>query len=194
MSDIVPYERHGDRFLTAPAATPQFTAGITRHHRPDYDDYEVAKQHIFQALGDIYGPEGLRLFGKEVAIACFVRPAMYRVSEDKVWFRTIDDQKEDWFQHKVAMIIATGPSAFRGDDSYVDAQFGECGPPKIGDWVFCNASNGIQISLRGDGASRPQGVDNHGNPCDLFAWDGWPVRIISDDQFLGMIGKPQQIV
>ena len=194
--EVAPFEPITDmaRFLEPRQQTPRFMEKTTRHHRQDFDDYEVAKTHIFQMLGDIYGPEGLVLIGKEVCVAVFVRPNCYRISEDKIFFRPITEQKEDWWQHKVALIVATGPSAFLGDESYMQAQFGEYGPPKVGDWVFCNASSGLQISLCGDGASRPQGVDNMGRTIDLYEWDGWPCRLISDDLFLGRIGKPQQIV
>lgn len=194
MSELVPYERHGDRYLEPLRQSPTFTEGVSRHHRPSFDNYQVAKEHIFQALGDISGADGLRLFGKEVCVAVFCRPNVHRVDRGNVLYLPIKEIKEDWWQHKVAMIVAMGPSAFSGDQSYMDAQFGEYGPPKIGDWVFCNASNGIQLNLCGDDASRPQGLDTLGRQMDLYEWDGWPCRIISDDQFLGMIGKPQAIV
>lgn len=194
MSDIVPYKQHGDRFLEPLKQAAKFTEGISRHHRPSFDNYEIAKAHVFQALGDIHGVEGLRLFGKEVCVAVFCRPNVLRLDKDKVLYLPIKEQKEDWWQHKVALIVATGPSAFKGDDSYMEAQFGEYGPPKIGDWVFCNASNGIAVNLCGENASRPQGLDGLGRTIDIYEWDGWPCRIISDDQFLGMIGLPHQIV
>lgn len=177
----------------APRQAPKYTAGITRHHRPAYDDYTLAKMHIFQMLGDISGEDGLVLFGRQVAVAVYCRP---NINPGGIILPT-KEIKEDWWQHKVVLIVAVGPDAFgkvTGSPAYFKARYGDREPPKIGDWVFMNASSGMQISLCGDGHSRPQGVDSLGREYDLFEWDGWPVRILEDDSLIGRIGKPSAIV
>lgn len=176
-----------------PRRTPEYSQGTTRHHKPSYDDYDVAKLHIMQMLGDIHGDDGLILFGRQVAVAVFCRPSVNMAGI----YLPVKEIKEDWWQHKVCLLISAGPDAFgavTGTDKYFKARFGERPPPKIGDWVFMNASSGTQLMLCGEGHSRPQGSDHLGREFDLFEWDGWPVRILDDDSLIGRIGKPHQIV
>jgi hypothetical protein len=186
----------------APRQTPAFAEGITRHHRPAYDDYDLAKLHIMQMLGDI-SPEsgGLQLFGSQICVAVFCRMNIIEVFRDDgtkgQLFLPIKEIKEDWWQHKVVLVVSTGPDAFgkvTGNPDYFKARYGSFGPPKIGDWVFMNASTGTQISLIGEGHSRPQAIDYLGREFDLFEWDGWPCRILNDDSLIGRILKPHQIV
>lgn len=211
MSNAVAISTPAGRQAVAPLQqAPKFSEGISRHHRPFYDDYNVAKSHIHQALGDIT-TDGLELVGREVCVAVYCRPNMMRIKspsgDDKVFFLPVKEIKEDWWQHKAGLIVAMGPTAFHGDDSYLDAMFGlrdedgelipGSGRPrrwKVGDWLFGNPSSGMQIQLCGEGASRPQGVDNTGEAMDLFEWDGWPCRIVLDDVFVGRIAKPHSVV
>lgn len=194
MSDVVTHR--GDVFKTI-AQPAQFTTGIARHHRRSYDDYEVAKAHILQAIGDI---ADIELFGKGVLCAVFVRPNMREIkradgSIGQV-YTGVKDIMEDWWQTKGLLILKCGPAAFGklDDDSWGLSMFGDADPPKPGNWLFANANTGIQINLAGDGASRPQAVDFSGNAVDLFEWDGWPCRIIPDDQFYGRLTNPQVVV
>lgn len=176
-----------------PRRAPAFSHGITRHHKPSYDDYTLSKMHIMQMLGDIHGDEGLILFGRQIAVAVFCRPSISAAGI----YMPVKDIKEDWWQHKVCLLIATGPDAFgavTGNETYLKARFGDREPPKVGDWVFMNASTGTQLMLCGEGHSRPQGIDHLGREYDLFEWDGWPVRILDDDSLIGRIGKPHQII
>lgn len=185
----------------------QFTEKTTRHHKPLYDDYTVAKMHIMQAIGDI---TDLDLFGRQCLVAVFVKPGITRTGIKLPMM----DQKNDWWEHKVVLLLKTGPDAFKGTPGYIASMYGgtvvqqedpedpskmidvltEDFRPKLGEWLFANANAGIQTSIMGDGASRPQGVDHRGDPEDLFEWDGWPCRIIQDDQFLGRLPKPHQVV
>ena len=198
----------GEHFTAPLSQAAPFSESVSRHHRSFYDDYDVAKALIMQAVGDI---SEFEVFGRNVVIAVFCRPNVMTVKtasgEDGAIYLPVKEIKEDWWQHKAGMIVRLGPDAFRGDGTYYDAKFGtvdargmlevgsgEARRPKIGDWIFCNASAGAQISLAGDGASRPQGVDRRGEPMDLFEWDGWPCRIIGDDTFYGRVVKPHQIV
>ncbi len=178
----------GDRALAPLAQTAKFGEKISRHHKPSYDDYEVAKAHIHQALGDI---TDIEVFGRQVLVAVFCRPTV----SPNGWFETVTGMKEDWWQSKAVLVLKVGPDAFNGTEAYLDATFGKGVPaPRAGDWLFANASAGIQINLMGDGASRPQGKDYKGRSIDLFEWEGWPCRIIGDDNFLGRITNPQSVV
>jgi hypothetical protein len=199
---------HGEHFTAPLSQAAPFSESVSRHHRPFYDDYDEAKAHIAQAIGDI---SEFEVFGNNVVIAVFCRPDIMKVKmtdgSDGAVYLPVKEIKEDWWQHKAGMIIKLGPNAFRGDDSYYDAKFGlfdrdgelikdsgRARRPQIGEWIFANASSGVQISLRGEGASRPQGIDRARQPMDLFEWDGWPCRIIGDDTFYGRITKPHGIV
>ena len=178
---------HGDTFVAPLARTAQFSEGISRHHRPFYSDYDAAKMHILQAVGDLTDFE---VFGRGVLCAVFCRP---NVTPGGIYI-PVKEIKEDWWQHKAALILKTGPDAFSGDDTYLRAMFGAAPKPEGGDWVFSNASSGIQMNVMGDGASRPRGKDHRGEEMDIFEWDGWPCRIIGDENFLGRVVMPHSVV
>lgn len=193
MSDVVTHR--GDVFKTI-AQPAQFTAGLSRHHRRSYSNYDIAKAHIAQAIGDITDME---LFGRQVLVAVFCKPNMREVKRADGSIAQIHTPvkaiMEDWWQGKACLILKCGPEAFAGDDSYVKAMFGDADPPKPGDWVFAHSNAGTQMMLADDGtASRPQALDFGGEPMDLFEWDGWPCRIVGDDQFYGRVSNPQSIV
>ena len=195
IGEVVVHDRRGQMEAwvdDAPRQIPAFTSGITRHHRPFYEDYETAKQFIFQMLGDI-SAEALGIFGRQVAVAVFCRP---NITPGGIYI-PIKEVREDWWQHKCVLLVATGPDAFgavTGDERYFKARYGDRGPPKIGEWVVMNASTGLQCSWRGQGASRPSGIDHLGRPFDLFEWDGWPIRILEDDSLISTMARPHEIV
>ena len=178
----------------APAQLAKYS-GIARNHRKSFDDYSVAKAHILQAIGDM---EDMQIFGSNVLVAVFCKPNIRTIKKSdgsqSMWIDPLKEQKEDWWQGKACMILKLGPDAFEGDESYIKAKFGKVGKPKVFDWVFANANGGMPISLMGDGASRPQGVDMQGNPIDIYEWDGWPCRVVDHDAFYGRLTNPQLVV
>lgn len=192
MSEVV--KHRGDVFKSI-AQPAQFTTGVARHHRRSYDDYEIAKAHILQAVGDL---GDIELFGKQVLCAVFCRPNMREIKrasgEIAQVYTGLKEIQEDWWQTKGVLILKCGPAAFTGEDSWLAEQYGANSAPKPGDWLFAHANTGIQINLAGDGASRPQALDFQGEPVDLFEWDGWPCRVIPDDQFYGRLTNPQAVV
>ena len=197
MSDSTELEviSRGESFIAPLAQTPKYGERNSRHHRPFYDNYDVAKAHIAQAVGDI---SGFQLFGRNVLVAVFCRPNTMEVGPEgnkTTIFMPIKEIMEDWWQNKACHILMKGPEAFKGEPSYMEATFGLGVPaPEVGEWVFANASAGTQIGLCGEGASRPQGLDPRGRQWDLFEWEGWPCRIITDDCFLGRLNKPHELV
>jgi len=178
----------------APAQTAKY-AGIARHHRKAFDDYGIAKAHILQAIGDF---EDMQLFGSRVLLAVFCKPQVQVMKKSDgtefMWISPLQEAKEDWWQGKSALILALGPDAFRGDESYIEATFGPHGAPKVFDWVFANANAGTQINLMGDGASRPQGLDMRGETIDCYGWDGWPCRVVDHHDIYGRLLNPQLAV
>lgn len=201
MSTDVAVRGRGDVFVAPLAQSKRFAEGATRHHRPFYDDYEIAKQHIYQALGEAVDTE---MFDANVLCGVFCRP---NITPTGVYLPT-KEIREDWYQHKVVLVLSLGPDAFRGDDSYLDARWGKRDPetgelivgsgkartPRPGEWLFANASAGIQVSMAGDDGRRPQGIDHRGEPMDIFEWDGWPCRIIPHDAFYGRVSQPHTVV
>lgn len=177
----------GERFISPISQAQKFSGGPGRHHRPFFDDYEIAKQCIHQALGDL---ADIDIFGRDVLCAVFCRPNVTPGG----FYLGAKEVKEDWWQHKVVLVLKCGPDAFTGDDSYLQARFGNVSPPKVGDWLFSRPESGLQIDLAGEGGSRPQGRDHRGNAMDIFEWDGWPCRIIPDEEFKGRLPKPHGIV
>jgi hypothetical protein len=163
-------------------------ADVTRLHKWHHDDYNVAKEQIWKAIGDI---SGIDVLARQVLVAVYVRPD---VNPATGVYQTIGGMKEDWWQGKSVLVLKCGPGAFLGDESYLRATFPDGKMPQPGDWMFANANSGIQISLFGEGAERIMGVDRRGDMIPIYDWDGWPCRIIPDEQFLGRLTKPHSIV
>jgi hypothetical protein len=200
LSTDVAVRGRGEIFTAPLAQSKKFADGPTRHHRPFYDDYDTAKQHIYEALGEAVDTE---MFDANVLCAVFCRP---NITPNGIYL-PVKEIREDWYQHKVVLILNLGPDAFRGDPGYLDSRFGlrdadgeiivgtgKERSPRPGEWLFASASAGIQTSLAGDDGRRPQGIDHRGEPMDIFEWDGWPCRIIPHDAFYGRISKPHQVV
>lgn len=184
-TDLVP--THGERFLSPITQAPQFSSGPGRHHRPFFDDYDTAKKLMLQALGDL---TDIDIFGSRVLCGVFCRP---NITSGGIYLTT-KEIKEDWWQHKVVLVLKCGPDAFKGDDGYLQARFGDRPVPQEGDWLFARPEAGIQINLMGEGGSRPKGRDGRGQVMDIFEWDGWPCRIIDHEEFEGRLPRPHNIV
>jgi len=160
----------------------------TRLHKHGHDDYEVAKQHIHQMIGDF---TEIEIFGRQVLVAVYVRPNRNPVTG---LFMTTKEQKEDIWQGKAVLVLKCGPDAFQGDDGYVASTFGPGGAPKPGDWLFAAQQSGFPVSLSGDGAARVKAKDHRDEEMDVYEWDGWPCRIVPDDNFIGRLTNPTGVV
>ena len=164
------------------------TADVSALHNWGHEDYQDAKDHIFQQLGRL----DLEIFGRQVLVGVYTRPAYNQRS--KLTF-TGREQEKDWIEGKVVLLLAHGPDAFQGDDGYLQATYGGADKvPKIGDWLFQNASTGIQFSFKGDNAARVKYEDRRGELQDAYPSEGWPVRILLDDGFLGRVIRPTSVV
>lgn len=176
---------------------------VSQLHQAGYSDYAQAVKDIHQALGDISQEH---IWGRQVLCAVYVRPNStekrdangqpVKDPEGKpvVIWHTTSAQEEDVWQGKALLVLAMGPDAFQGDESYLKATFPDGKPPKVGDWLFARPNDGIAMSVLGAGASRPQGVDHMGRALDKFEWDGWPCRILQDTSFFGKMSVPHAIV
>lgn len=163
------------------------TAEATKLHNWHHDNYDEAKLQILQAIGST---DDLEIFGKTVLVAPYIRPEKTATG----LFMTKKQQSEDIYQGKAVLIVKCGPDAFNGDASWLAANFGDRKPPEPGDWCFLRADSGFDVSLCGDGAQRVKGKDSVGRAIDVYDWDGWPCRIVSDEHFIGRLNKPHQLV
>jgi hypothetical protein len=100
---------------------------------------------------------------------------------------------EDVYQGKVLKILKLGPTAFNKDvfPSLVEQWGGEDMIPKVGDWVFCRANDGVQVSYKGTGSV----------PTEMFADmekmpsnGGWPCRIVAFNDIIGVVSGPAVVV
>jgi hypothetical protein len=157
-------------------------------HGWGHEDYEVAKAHIWAQLGSL---DGLEVFGRQVLVGVYTRPALNK--RTGLTF-TEREQQNDWHEGKVVLVLAHGPDAFSGDADWIKQTYGANGAPRIGEWLFQNANTGIQFSICGDGAERVQYTDRRDDKHALYPGDGWPVRIVLDDGFLGRLLKPNTVV
>jgi hypothetical protein len=161
---------------------------VTRLHRWHHDDYAEAKRQIYMQLGDL---SGLEVFGRQVAVAVYVRPEVNSVTG---LYQTQNSMREDWWQGKAVLVLKMGPDAFRGDDGYIMATFPGGRAPQIGDWLFANANAGIQTSYEGPGGAQFMVENRQGEMEPVYSWFGWPIRIIPDDMFLGRVHEPHQVI
>ena len=157
-------------------------------HGWGHEDYEVAKDHIHRQLGSM---DNLEVFGRQVLVGVYVRPVVNKRTGLTV---TEKEQQKDWYEGKVVLVLKCGPSAFTGDDEYLVSMYGDAPAPAENDWLFQNANTGIQFSFCGDGAERVQYEDRHGESHPLYSGDGWQVRIVMDDGFLGRVARPTSVV
>ncbi len=155
-----------------------------------HDDYELAKKHILQQVGDY--PAEIEIWGRGVLIAVYIRPL---VKPGSMIQSTAEQQKEDQFQGKVGMVLALGPDAFKGEPGWLEGQFGKAPVPKVGDWLFCSANDGITLQVAGSGAERVMDkLPHRREPEPLYPWSGWCCRIIRDDLFIGRVKSPHMVI
>lgn len=165
---------------------------VSQLHKQGHADYDIAKKEIHQALGNISSEQ---VWGRQVLCAVYVRPNCTTLPNGTMIWVPTSSQEEDIWQGKALLVLALGPSAFKGDESYIKATFPDMANlPKVGDWLYARPNDGIAMSVMGDGASRPQGTDHLGRPVDKFDWDGWPCRILQDESFFGKMTAPHKIV
>lgn len=162
--------------------------GFTRLHNWHHENYEIAKQDIAVQMGDISTEE---IFGRQVLCAVYVRPLMNPKSGLTV---TEKQQAEDVHQGKVMLVLKCGPSAFQGEAEYVEATYGPKGAPKPGDWLWSRATAGDTQSIAGEGAVQVRYEDRHGEKHDAYGFQGWPCRVLSDEDFIGRTATPHSVV
>ena len=159
---------------------------ISALHERRHTDYDEARRQIHKAIGEVGEVE---LFGRQVLVAIYIRPQR----TNKGFWTTTTLQEDDIYQGQIVLCLAHGPDAFRGDEGYVKATFGDRAPMP-GDWLILRPNAGELISLCGDRAEQPMGEDNFGKMIALYDFKGWPCKIVADEMFLGRIKQPHVLV
>lgn len=122
-------------------------------------EYRVdPKTALLKAVGDL---EGIEIFHNLVLVATYLTPPimMKGAQGEAVTFHLPDrTQTEDRFQGKVALVLKTGPMAFKDDKVN---QFGGVSV-KEGDWVMVRPSDGLEF-YKGAHANAAKGIS-----CRLF--------------------------
>jgi len=159
-------------------------------HGWHHDDYEIAKAHIAQQLGNF--DNEVKVFGRQVLCAVYIRPLL----NPRTGLQSTEKhQQEDIWQGKVMLVLKLGPDAFKGDGSYQAAMFGSADDvPKVGDWLMANANTGFSLNIRGEGGTRVVALNRRDEEEKLYPFDGWACRIVPDDLFIGAVLKPHVVV
>ncbi len=123
---------------------------------------ETAKEDTLARIGDI---SDFQVFHTWVLVALYVRPdttASGIILPDSV-------REEDRYQGKVGLVIKTGGDAF--NDPAGNWTWGGS-PPKLGDWVWFRASDGLALSI-----NAKEGL------C----------RVLKDSSIMGTLPRPDMI-
>lgn len=163
-------------------------------HRVDQSVFNVAEE-MDKVIGSL---DDLTLTGQDVLVGVFVRPSKTKIrgagGKDFILHTggTGKEAVEDIYQGKIVRILKLGPMAFNVEkfpslkDEWPNGEL-----PKIGDWVFCRAGDGIQASYKGTGSEDTkmfedmQKVPGNG---------GWPCRIVAFSDIIGKVSDPAVLV
>jgi len=95
------------------------------------------REELFERLGDI---SDIELFHNNVVVAIYKRPEKTKSGI----ILTSSHLEEDVYQGKCGLVVKMGPSAFQSDGNWSMPDI------KVGDWVFFRASDGWNMSIRGN--------------------------------------------
>lgn len=165
-------------------------------HQIDDNQIETVKTEMDRVLGDL---SGVQLRGQDVLVGTFIRPGTKRIRGangqmiDFAIGGTGAAAIEDVYQGKIVRILKLGPQAFctKTWESLKTEWGAEDDIPKVGDWVFCNANDGLQVSYKGPG-SQPTTMFN--DMAKMPSNGGWPCRIVKFDDIMGKVSDPGVLV
>ena len=132
-------------------------------------------KEVFQAVGSL---DDIDVFGTNVLIGVYQRSNVSRGG-----LILSSSATDDKWQGKCGLVLKIGPTAFNPDSKKLLADFGGRFPV-VGEWVFHEVRDSVQLSYKGAGAVRPKGRDE----------DGWPVRLVYAADLLGRIKDPNSVI
>jgi hypothetical protein len=159
-------------------------------HRLDQSMFNVAEE-MDKVVGDLSQVE---VCAQQVLVGVYVRPQVSTIKgangELIPFFSggTGQAAMEDIYQGKVARVLKLGPQAFPKSTL---AEWGEAGPPKVGDWIAVDAGAGIQVSLKCRGSQDTgmfEGIKKVSNKT------GWPCRFVQFADIFARVTEPQVMV
>ena len=163
-------------------------------HRVDQSVFKVADE-MDKVVGNL---DGVKLRGQDVLVGVFIRPSkqmMIGAGGKPFVFHTGGTGKEaieDVYQGKIVRILKMGPHAFNTKMfPGLEAEWGGEPLPKPGDWVFCRANDGIQVSYRGEGSEPTKMFDDIEK---IPSNGGWPCRIVAFNDIIGKVTDPCVLV
>jgi hypothetical protein len=163
-------------------------------HRVDQSVYNVAEEmdKVVGSLDDIV------LRGQDILVGVFVRPSKTKIigAGGKPFIMhtggTGKEAVEDVYQGKIVRILKLGPQAFCPKTfPELAAEWGDAPMPKVGDWVFCRATDGIQCSYKGSGSLPTEMFEDM---AKMPSNGGWPCRIIAFGDVIGRVSDPAVFV
>ena len=124
------------------------------------NDGETARAEILAALGDI---SGVRVWDQFVLGAIYHRPTKIGGIEIPLDYNN-GQVHNDRLLGKAFLLVAAGPAAF--PDKLLPLFGGVA--PAVGSWFVARPHDGIEVSVKGPGASRENRLKEAKWPCRLF--------------------------
>ena len=161
-------------------------------HQVDADQIATVVEEMDRVVGSL---DNLILRGQDVMLGVFVRPSTKKTASGLVLYTggTGADQTEDTYQGVICRVLKLGPMAF--NVKHFPSVLHEWGDaeaiPKVGDWVFVQATTGIQASYKGTGSQRTTMFESAVQMPDD---GGWPVRIVAFSDVIGKVSDPSVLV
>lgn len=146
-------------------------------HLMQEDDHP--EDEIKAAVGNL---DQIEMAGESILIGLYVQQG-----KTKGGLITQSLSIESIYQGKVGLVLKTSNQDFT--DQEKKAWGGEGRLPKVGEWVFFKADDGIALSVLGTGAKRSPRLTDLG-----IEMDGWPCRVFEPRYILGRIKSPRSVV
>ena len=163
-------------------------------HRVDQSVYNVADE-MDKVIGSL---DDLTITGQDILVGVFVRPSKTKIKgaggKDFILHTggTGKEAVEDIYQGKIVRILKMGPLAFDlGKCPSLATEWPGGELPKVGDWVFCRANDGIQVSYKGTGS---QDTSMFEDMAKVPSNGGWPCRIVAFSDVIGKVSDPAVLV
>lgn len=142
------------------------------------EDSDPAKE-ILDAVGDL---SDIELTEDLVLVGIYIQQG-----KTKGGLITTQLSIESVYQGKVGLVLKLPPQGLTEREH--KAWGGADKLPKVGDWVYFKADDGMSMSVHGTGGKRSERLQDLG-----INIDGWPCRMFEAKYILGRVKEPRSIV
>jgi hypothetical protein len=169
-----------------------YNANVAALHHVDLTEFDVCAE-MDKVVGNL---DDFEITGQQILVGAFVRPVSDKLVTRsgvvllKATTEVGRDASEDAVQGKVVRVLKIGPQAFPPE--YV-GEWGDRGPPKVGDWLLTEPQTGVQLSVKCSGSVGTEmfkGADSK----RLAGHGGWPCRLMFAKDILGRLREPHLVV